>query len=99
VIQDEHADLPDAINPYLHAKSLLLMAGVPSQEMRVSTLRQPAGSLAYTLQNASVALYAKLNGVPWTVDHHLPIADEIVVGLGIAELATSRYHDRRATWA
>ena len=87
--------MPDAVNPYLHAKALLLMAGVPSQEMRVSTMRQPAGTLAYTLQNASVALYAKLNGVPWTVDHHLPIADEIVVGLGIAELAASRYHDRQ----
>ena len=87
--------MPDAVNPYLHAKSLLLMAGVPSQEMRVSTMRQPAGTLAYTLQNASVALYAKLNGVPWTVDHHLPIADEIVVGIGIAELAASRYHDRQ----
>lgn len=95
VIPDEHADLPDAVNPYLHAKSLLLMAGVPSQQMRVSTMRQPAGALAYTLQNASVALYAKLNGVPWTVDHHLPIADEIVIGLGIAELAASRYHDRQ----
>ncbi len=95
VIPDEYADLPDAVNPYLHAKALLLMAGVPSQEMRVSTMRQPAGALAYTLQNASVALYAKLNGVPWTVDHHLPIADEIVVGLGIAELAASRYHDRQ----
>jgi len=95
VIPDEHADLPDAVNPYLHAKSLLLMAGVPSQQMRVSTMRQPAGALAYTLQNASVALYAKLNGVPWTVDHHLPIADEIVVGLGMAELAASRYHDRQ----
>ena len=95
VIQDEHADMPDAVNPYLHAKSLLLMAGVPSQEMRVSTMRQPAGTLAYTLQNASVALYAKLNGVPWTVDHHLPIADEIVVGIGITELAASRYHNRQ----
>ena len=95
VIQDEHADMPDAVNPYLHAKALLLMAGVPSQEMRVSTMRQPAGTLAYTLQNASVALYAKLNGVPWTVDHHLPIADEIVVGIGITELAASRYHNRQ----
>ena len=95
VIPDEYAELPDAVNPYLHAKALLLMAGVPSQEIRVSTMRQPAGALAYTLQNASVALYAKLNGVPWTVDHHLPIADEIVVGLGIAELAASRYHDRQ----
>ena len=95
VILDEHADLPAASSPYLLAKSMLLMAGIPSQEMRASTMRQPANLLAYTLQNASVALYAKLNGIPWTVDHHLPIADEIVVGLGIAELAPSRYHGRQ----
>jgi hypothetical protein len=95
VIPDEHADLPDPVNPYLHSKSLLLMAGVPSQEIRVSTMDQPPASLAYTLQNVSVALYAKLNGIPWTVNHHLPIADEIVVGLGIAELAPSPYHDRQ----
>jgi hypothetical protein len=95
VIPDEHADLPDAVNPYLHSKSLLLMAGIPSQEIRVSTMDQAPAPLAYTLQNASVALYAKLNGIPWTVNHQLPIADEIVVGLGIAELAPSRYHDRQ----
>ena len=91
VVQDENADLPDAVNPYLHARALLLMGGIPSQEIRVSTMRQTGSALAYTLQNVSVALYAKLNGVPWTVDQRLPIADEIVVGLGIAELASSRY--------
>jgi hypothetical protein len=95
VILDEHADLPASVNPYLHAKALLLMAGIPSQEMKLSTMRQRPSNLAYTLQNASVALYAKLNGVPWTVNHHLPIADEIVVGLGIADLVPSRYQDRK----
>jgi len=93
VIQDEHADLPAAVNPYLHAKALLLMAGIPSQEMRTATMRQ--SGLAHVLQNVAVAVYAKMNGVPWTVDQHLPIADEIVVGLGVAELASSRYHDRQ----
>ena len=95
VLLDEHGDLPDAVNPYLHAKALLLMAGIPSQEIRCSTMRLTGNSLAYPLQNASVAVYAKLNGVPWTVDQHLPIADEIVVGLGIAELSAGRYGGRR----
>ncbi len=92
-IRDEHAHLPAAANPYLHAKALLLMAGVPSQEIRTATMRQ--SGLAYVLQNVAVAMYAKMNGTPWTVDQHLPIADEIVVGLGVAELAASRYHDRQ----
>jgi hypothetical protein len=93
VIQDEHAHLPAAVNPYLHAKALLLMAGIPSQEMRTATMR--GSGLAHVLQNVAVAMYAKMNGIPWTVDQHLPIADEIVVGLGVAELAASRYHDRQ----
>ena len=96
VLLDEHGDLPDAVNPYLHAKALLLMAGIPSQEIRRSTMRLTGNSLAYPLQNASTAVYAKLNGVPWTVDQHLPIADEIVVGLGIAELSASRYGEPQA---
>lgn len=95
VLLDEHGDLPDPVNPYLHAKALLLMAGIPSQEIRRSTMCQTGNSLAYTLQNASIAVYAKLHGVPWTVDQHLPIADEIVVGLGVAELSASRYGDRK----
>ncbi|MFW6195635.1 MAG: argonaute/piwi family protein, partial [Chloroflexota bacterium] len=93
VIEDEHAHLSAPVNPYLHAKALLLMTGVPSQDVRTSTMRQ--SGLAYILQNLAVAVYAKMNGVPWTVDQYLPIADEIVVGLGVAELATSRYHDRQ----
>lgn len=94
VLQDEHGALPAAESPYLHAKAMLLMAAVPSQEVRTSTITRSAG-LGFKLRNISTALYAKMNGVPWTVDQHLPIADEIVVGLGVAEHATSRYHDRK----
>ncbi|SRR6266567_1929387 len=95
VLLDEHADLPDQANPYLHAKALLLMGGIPSQELRLATLRQPPAALAYTLQNITVALYAKMGGIPWTVDHDLAITDELVIGLGTAELGASRYHQRQ----
>ncbi len=33
-------DLPDAESPYLQSKALLLMAGVPAQEARLSTITQ-----------------------------------------------------------
>ena len=96
VLRDEQADLPDAINPYLHAKALLLMAGVPSQEVRTSTIRTRGSALAYRLQNIAIALYAKLpGGIPWTVDQPRPIADEIVIGLGVAELAAGKYTERQ----
>jgi hypothetical protein len=92
---DAHAQLPDAQSPYLHTKALLLANGVPSQEVRASKLRQPANALQYILQDISLALYAKMNGIPWTVDHDLTIYDEIVIGLGMAELSGSRYEKRQ----
>lgn len=95
VILDEHSDLPEAENPYLLSKAMLLMAGVPVQQIRTSTLAQDTSSLQYTLQNISIALYAKMNGTPWTVDHDLTINDELVIGMGMCELSNSRFQPRQ----
>lgn len=95
VILNEHADLPDPENPYLHSKAVLLMAGVPVQQVRLPTLVQSPEFLQYPLQNISIALYAKMNGTPWTVDHDLTITDEIVIGMGMCELSNSRFTRRQ----
>ena len=94
-ILNEHARLPDSQNPYLHSKAVLLMAGIPGQDVRVFTISQSEASLQFNLQNISVALYAKLNGIPWTVDHDLSIADELVLGLGTCETGESRFEARK----
>jgi hypothetical protein len=94
-ILNEHAGLPDSQNPYLHSKAVLLMAGIPVQDVRVFTISQSEASLQFNLQNISVALYAKLNGIPWTVDHDLSIADELVLGLGTCETGESRFEARK----
>lgn len=49
----------------------------------------------HDLQNIAVALSAILRGVPWTVDHDLTIADELVIGVGTVELGDSRVHNRQ----
>jgi hypothetical protein len=95
VILDSHARLPEPSNPYLHSKALLLMAGVPTQSIRLSKICQPNKDLQYTLQNLTVALYAKMNGTPWTVDHDQTINDELVIGIGTCELSGSRFTERQ----
>lgn len=94
IVSDRDGDLPDDVNPYLHSKAMLLMAGVATQHARLSKISSPVGSLQYILQNISIALYAKLRGVPWTVDHDLTIADELVIGIGTAEMSDSRINER-----
>jgi hypothetical protein len=90
-ILDEHADLENSTNPYLHAKAALLSAGVPVQEFRMATANQRHYPLQYVLQNIAVSLYAKMGGVPWTVDQGLAVDDEVVIGMGTAQLSTSRF--------
>ena len=95
VLQDRHAFLPGLRNPYLRTKALLMTMGIPAQEIRVDTLNKDRYQLSYTLQNFSVALYAKLNGTPWTVNQDRQIGDELVVGMGFAELSGSRIEERQ----
>ena len=95
IVRDEDSDLPDSSNPYLHSKALLLMAGVASQEARLSTITRNPTGLQYVLQNVALALYAKMGGVPWTIDHDIAVADELVIGVGTAELSASRTEERQ----
>ena len=92
---DEHAGLPDPENPYLYAKAHLLMGGVPVQEIRYSKLRLPEKEVQYINQDMSVAMYAKMGGTPWTVDHDRTVDDEIVIGMGTCELQSSRFDARK----
>lgn len=95
VLLDEHAKLPDRASPYLISKAALLMAGIPVQEARLSTITGEPYSLQFNMQNLALALYAKMGGVPWTVDHDLTVNDEIVIGIGTSEMSGSRFLTRQ----
>jgi hypothetical protein len=95
VILDEHSNLPSLENPYLRMKAFFLTLGIPTQQIRLQTINQRPSSLQYSLQNLSVALYAKLNGTPWSVDQDRSISDEIIIGMGVAELSGSRVETRQ----
>jgi hypothetical protein len=94
-LQDEHAELKGLLSPYIQTKSVLLTLGIASQEVRMRTVSQPASSLAHTLRNMAVSMYAKMNGTPWTVHQDQKIADELVIGMGFAELSGSRVDERQ----
>jgi len=94
VLNDQHGTLPDHENPYLVAKATLMLAGVPTQEVRTSRVSKSAYELQYILQNFTVALYAKMNGTPWTVNQDTTISDELIIGLGTSEYSTNRFEKR-----
>lgn len=95
VLLEEHARLPALANPYVRTKALFLTLGIPTQQIRYPTMTANPKALQYSLQNLTVALYAKLNGTPWTVDQDQAIADEVVIGMGTVELSETRFEKRQ----
>lgn len=65
VIREQHRKLPDAVNPYYLTKALMMGQGVPVQLVKIETIRQDR--IGYILNNISLAIYAKLGGIPWTL--------------------------------
>jgi len=81
-------------NPYLATKAFLLAQGIPSQEVRLSIVRENRSRLPYILENIAVAMYAKLGGAPWTIRPTLPLTKEVVVGMAHAQFG-GRYSPLR----
>jgi hypothetical protein len=94
VLTDQHAELPDTSSPYLTAKATLMLAGIPAQEIKVSRFAKPPYELQYLLANFAIALYAKMNGTPWTVNQDTTISDELIIGIGTSEIRQNRFSDR-----
>jgi hypothetical protein len=88
VIREQHRDLPDASNPYYTTKARIMSHGVPVQLLTIETIRRQ--KLDYVLNNISLAMYAKLGGIPWTLSPNTDLAHEIVIGIGSARLTDSR---------
>jgi hypothetical protein len=82
--------LRGAANPYFVTKAEFMSHQIPVQEFKVETTEIPDGRLQYVLNNMGLATYAKLGGVPWLIRAHLPIAHELVVGMGSARIGEGR---------
>ncbi|HCF2132217.1 TPA: hypothetical protein NIA40_000311 [Pseudomonas aeruginosa] len=78
-------------NPYLVAKAAFLSNQIPTQFVAFETFSMAPLSLAYTLSNLALAVYAKLGGIPWLIKSDKGIAHEVVIGLGSAAIGESRF--------
>ncbi len=83
IIDEQFHQLKGNKNPYLVSKSTFMSQGIPVQEIEIETIRDRY-SWQYTLNNFSLACYAKLGGIPWTISSLQPVSHELVIGLGSA---------------
>lgn len=88
--EERFHDLHGANNPYLVTKAEFMSLQIPVQEFEIETTDIPDNRLQYVLNNMALATYAKLGGVPWLVRAHMPIAHELVVGMGSARITDGR---------
>jgi hypothetical protein len=89
-VEERFKELSGATNPYYGTKSILLKNHVPVQSVRLETMNQPDTSLVFSMNQLSLASYAKLGGVPWLLAAEQKVAHELVIGLGSHKTQTSR---------
>ncbi|WP_146678854.1 argonaute/piwi family protein [Pirellula sp. SH-Sr6A] len=88
--EERFHELRGSNSPYLVTKAEFMSLQIPVQEFEIETTEIPDSRLQYVLNNMALATYAKLGGVPWLVRAHLPIAHELVVGMGSAQITEGR---------
>src|SRR5271157_46120 len=89
-IEEPFHQLTAQCNPYFVSKVSFHTHQIPVQEFEIETTRRPDKELIYVLNNMGLAIYAKLNGIPWLLKANPTIAHELVIGLGSATVGEGR---------
>ncbi len=89
-IEEEFKSLPGDLNPYYGTKAILLKNHVAVQNFRLETMRQDPKFLVFTMNQMSLASYAKLGGRPWLLGSEQTVAHELVIGVGSHVASDSR---------
>ena len=89
-VEETFKSLPGNINPYFGTKSLLLKNHVAVQNIRLETMRQSDQNLVFTMNQMSLASYAKLGGRPWLLGAEQNVGHELVIGIGSHMASDSR---------
>ncbi len=90
-IEERFKTLPGPDNPYYGTKAMLLRNHVAVQNVRLETMRDQDASLVFTMNQLSLATYAKLGGRPWLLSAQQTVAHELVIGLGSHTESTGRF--------
>lgn len=89
-IEEHFKTLPGQQNPYYGTKAMLLKNHVAVQNFRLETMKQNPKSLVFTMNQMSLASYAKLGGRPWLLSAEQTVAHEFVIGVGSHVTSNSR---------
>ena len=89
-IEEDFKTLPGPRNPYYGTKAILLKNHVAVQNFRLETMQQDPKSLVFTMNQMSLASYAKLGGRPWLLSAGQTVAHELVIGVGSHVATDSR---------
>lgn len=81
-------------SPYLAAKAGFMTAGIPVQAITAEKLEPAIRDNPYILGDVALAVYAKLDGVPWRISTRGVTSHELVVGLGYTETGETRLGER-----
>lgn len=89
IISNRQEALVGDASPYLVAKSTFMSQSIPVQEFQIENFQR--ADFSQVLRNVSLAVYAKLGGIPYLVRvPHRPLVHELVIGIGSAEISARR---------
>jgi hypothetical protein len=89
-VEEIFKTLPGNLNPYFGTKALLLKNNVAVQSIRLETITQRDTNLVFTMNQMSLASYAKLGGRPWLLGAEQNVGHELVIGVGSHMASNSR---------
>ena len=89
-VEEDFKSLPGNQNPYFGTKAALLKNHVAVQSFRLETMQQAPSGLVFTMNQMSLASYAKLGGRPWLLGAEQTVGHELVIGVGSHVATNSR---------